>query len=231
MAGNHIARDRSERAGYTRQYAFASAVGGWIGLLLPRVADPEALIRQRAASALLSLIRIAASARAHWEDPPSPPEVMEAMPSSLERAKAVLSHAGDASELERRMGMQQQLVGLIEPSESPGSMYSSLVASTLRELARSLVGGLASEWQGAAAACVALDSLLHCSFAPACVGEVLSLLLEVTPRIEEEMPKQGAMAVGRRLARCSVDGVMECLLEQPAALPPQVPLDTSSTKL
>ena len=91
-----------------------------------------------------------------------------------------------------------------------------------RELLRSLVGGLGAEWNGAAAACVALDGLLQSSSVPEAVAEVLGLLLEVLPAIEAEMPRHGALTVGHTLARCNLHEVMKCLLAQPATLPAQV---------
>ncbi|KAL1495337.1 hypothetical protein AB1Y20_017191, partial [Prymnesium parvum] len=191
----------------------ASAVGGWIGLALPRVADPDAMIRQRAASALLFLLRLAASMTGQTSEGTASDAALHALHALLERAREVVSQSVAYAELEPRLAVQQQLVTIIEPL---------LLPSTRRELARCLVSGLGSEWHGAAAACVALDRLLQTTSSADEVAEVLSLLLEVLPSIEEEIPRHGALTVGSTLARCSMEGMMRCLLNQPPALSSQV---------
>ena len=186
---------------------FSAAVGACLGLVLPRCSDPEARIRRSACSAAQSLLQLEMEGRSRIDEP-----IRSSFDEPLAESGRILARCADAAELESRVDAQRSLVP---------SLLALLPSSGIDALARSLIGGLDAEWSGAAAACVALNGLLpHANTAGSAdfIASVLVSLLDVLPRIESQMVKNGALTVGASLAAADLDAVVRSLLTQPVPL-------------
>ena len=204
---------------------FSTAIGACLGLVLPRCSDPEGRIRRAACSAAQALLQLAVEARSRGdgglgiEGTVATPKGTAVLESELVEANRVLARCADASELEQRVDAQRALVS---------SLLNLLLPAGIDALTRSLIGGLDAEWSGAAAACVALDGLLphaNVSGSTDFVRSVLNSLLDVLPRIESQLVRNGALTVGVSLATADLDALMRTLLAQP------VPLGSSAVGL
>ena len=202
-----------------------TALGDAIGMVLPRSCDPDAAVRRGAARCVMSLLQLAVDpARLAAEEAGEPSrggltegERREAVGEAVDALQACCA----SSELQPRLEAQRRLVPALQ---------AVLPAAALQQLVRTLVAGLAAEWHGAAAACVALNGLLGGAGEPEgrararplheVAPEVVSSLLQVLPQIDEEMPRLGALAVLRSIGRHNLEPVMSCLLMLPLPLPP-----------
>ena len=111
-----------------------------------------------------------------------------------------LSRCTESSELQPRLACQRALVTQI---------VKLLPSAGVDALVRSLVDGLDAEWSGAAAACIALDGLLPSASASAAfVGTVTGALLDVLPKIDSQMTRNGALTVGYSLAASDLEAVV-----------------------
>jgi len=215
-----------------------TALGDAIGMVLPRCADPDGRVRRFAAQCVMALLHLAAptarlegSAGAAGGGPADKEASAPASAEQLEaqgEAAAALQLCCESDELQPRLEAQRRLVPALQ---------SLLPAAALQQLVRTLVAGLAAEWHGAAAACVALNGLLQDTRQLGRGGgggggaaglrplhevapEVVASLLQMLPKIDEPMPSNGALAVVRSIARQNTEAVMACLLAQPVPLPP-----------
>ena len=216
--------------GDTPSDPFPATIGACIGLVLPRCSDQEGRIRKAACGATQSLLQIAVEGRSRAARPAGlagrapagrAGEAQTSIGTKLEGPMADATRAlvrfADASELHQRVEAQQQLVPCL---------LEILPPSGLDALARSLIGGLDAEWSGAAAACVALDGLLpHANGDASFIKSVLTSLLDVLPRIEIQLVRNGAFTVGSSLATANLESVLSCLLAQ------RVPLGSAATGL
>ena len=212
-------------AGSAEAWGGPTALGDAIGMVLPRSCDPDAAVRRGAARCVMSLLQLAVDpARLAAEEAGEPSrggltegESREAVGEAVDALQACCA----SNELQPRLEAQRRLVPALQ---------AVLPAAALQQLVRTLVAGLAAEWHGAAAACVALNGLLGGAGEPEgrararplheVAPEVVSSLLQVLPQIDEEMPRLGALAVLRSIGRHNLEPVMSCLLMLPLPLPP-----------
>ena len=194
---------------------FSAAIGACTGMVLPRCSDPEARIRRAACQATHLLIQLATEARSRQQNG----HIDEVLQRALAEAERVLDRCANAAVFEARIEAQRALLPCL---------LALLPPTAIDSLARSLIGGLDAEWSGAAAACVVLDGLLpHANSGGTAdfVHSVLGSLLDVLPRIENQLVSNGALTVGASLATSDLDAVVRTLLAQP------VPLGSAATSL
>jgi hypothetical protein len=212
-------------AGGAEAWGGPTALGDAIGMVLPRSCDPDAAVRRGAARCVLSLLQLAADPARLAADEAGETsrggltegESREAVGEAVDALQACCA----SDELQPRLEAQRRLMPALQ---------AVLPAAALQQLVRTLVAGLAAEWHGAAAACVALNGLLGGAGEPEgrararplheVAPEVVSSLLQVLPQIDEEMPRLGALAVLRSIGRHNLEPVMSCLLMLPLPLPP-----------